>query len=67
MLASASPAHAPVARAVGQRLLDNAPLTGTGAFTGTTFRRTTCCLYYQVPGGGYCGDCVLLGRGRGRQ
>ncbi|MBB5937887.1 (2Fe-2S)-binding protein [Streptomyces zagrosensis] len=23
------------------------------------FRRTTCCLYYRVPGGGLCGDCVL--------
>ena len=23
------------------------------------FKRTSCCLYYRVPGGGYCGDCVL--------
>jgi iron complex transport system ATP-binding protein len=22
-------------------------------------RRTTCCLFYEVPGGGLCGDCVL--------
>ena len=22
-------------------------------------RRTTCCLFYLVPGGGLCGDCVL--------
>ncbi|WP_424642759.1 (2Fe-2S)-binding protein [Embleya sp. AB8] len=22
-------------------------------------RRTTCCLYYRVPGGGVCGDCVF--------
>ncbi|GAA2746389.1 (2Fe-2S)-binding protein [Kitasatospora cinereorecta] len=23
------------------------------------FRRTSCCLYYRVPGGGLCGDCVF--------
>lgn len=23
------------------------------------FRRRSCCLYYRVPGGGLCGDCVL--------
>jgi ferric iron reductase protein FhuF len=28
-----------------------------GALAGS--RRTTCCLYYRVPGGGLCGDCVL--------
>jgi ferric iron reductase protein FhuF len=22
-------------------------------------RRATCCLFYEVPGGGLCGDCVL--------
>ncbi|MHA7958477.1 (2Fe-2S)-binding protein [Streptomyces sp. L500] len=27
--------------------------------THTTFIRRTCCLYYRVPGGGMCGDCVL--------
>ncbi|HLU55113.1 MAG TPA: (2Fe-2S)-binding protein [Pseudonocardia sp.] len=25
-----------------------------------TFRRRTCCLYYRVPGGGLCDDCVRL-------
>lgn len=66
MLATASPAHAQAAYAVGERMVERAPLTGTGAFRGTfpaaQFRRSTCCLYYQVPGGGYCGDCVLLAR-----
>ena len=66
MLAAASPAHAEVAFAVGRRLVARDPLTGTGAFAGPAgagaFRRRTCCLYYKVPGGGYCGDCVLLGR-----
>ncbi|WP_344416455.1 (2Fe-2S)-binding protein [Pseudonocardia ailaonensis] len=30
--------------------------------TGWTFRRRSCCLYYRIPGGGTCGDCVLGGR-----
>lgn len=25
----------------------------------TAFRRNSCCLFYRVPGGGLCGDCVL--------
>jgi hypothetical protein len=29
-----------------------------------TFRRRSCCLYYRVPGGGICGDCVLQDRAR---
>jgi ferric iron reductase protein FhuF len=24
-----------------------------------TFRRRSCCLYYRLPGGGYCADCPL--------
>jgi ferric iron reductase protein FhuF len=62
MLASAAPAHADTALKVGRRLTDQAPLVGSGGWTGKTFRRSTCCLYYKVPGGGYCGDCVLLDR-----
>lgn len=62
MLAAASAAHAGIAHEVAQQLIAQPPLTGTGAFSGTAFRRSTCCLYYQVPGGGYCGDCVLLPR-----
>jgi hypothetical protein len=38
-------------------------LAGTGTLDVTgrlpAFRRTDCCLYYRVPGGGLCGDCVL--------
>ncbi|MFJ6940745.1 (2Fe-2S)-binding protein [Streptomyces sp. NPDC101132] len=29
---------------------------------GTAFVRNSCCLYYQAPGGGLCGDCVLRTR-----
>lgn len=55
------------------RLLTSAPpLAGTGSHTGrgadgaAVFRRTTCCLYYRVPGSGYCGDCALTGPGKTR-
>lgn len=37
-----------------------ARLRGTAEFAGGRFRRRSCCLFYQVPGGGYCGDCVLV-------
>ncbi|WP_243878823.1 (2Fe-2S)-binding protein [Streptomyces sp. KS 21] len=42
-------------------------LGGTGTFIheeglGVAFVRRSCCLYYQVPGGGLCGDCVLRTR-----
>lgn len=42
-------------------LLDTAPLRDTGTFDPVTpaFARNSCCLYYRVPGGGLCGDCVL--------
>lgn len=40
-------------------LLDGDPLTGAGKFTATGFRRNNCCLFYRIPGGGTCGDCVL--------
>ncbi|WP_306367489.1 (2Fe-2S)-binding protein [Nocardiopsis sp. CC223A] len=53
------------------RLLTAAPpLAGTGSYTGrdaggaAVFRRTTCCLYYRVPGSGYCGDCALTAPGK---
>ncbi|MEU5125850.1 (2Fe-2S)-binding protein [Streptomyces mobaraensis] len=53
------------ARAVGyaRSLLEHPLLAGTGRLTGSAtgpeFVRTTCCLYYRVPSGGMCGDCVL--------
>lgn len=50
-------------------LLAREPLAGTGRLlrlddrpdTEWGFRRRSCCLYYRVPGGGTCGDCVLTG------
>ncbi|MGW0363690.1 (2Fe-2S)-binding protein [Streptomyces sp. NPDC002990] len=48
-------------------LADGGVLAGTGTFIheeglGVAFVRRSCCLYYQVPGGGLCGDCVLRTR-----
>ncbi|MEU5212657.1 (2Fe-2S)-binding protein [Streptomyces sp. NPDC020742] len=42
-------------------LLRREPLASAGALTLSplAYRRRSCCLYYRVPGGGYCGDCVL--------
>lgn len=60
------PGGAAVALAAGL-LADGAPLGGTGTFIheeglGVAFVRRSCCLYYKVPGGGLCGDCVLRTR-----
>ncbi|MFE0582366.1 (2Fe-2S)-binding protein [Streptomyces sp. NPDC058874] len=48
-------------------LADGGALAGTGTFVheqglGVAFVRRSCCLYYRVPGGGLCGDCVLRTR-----
>jgi hypothetical protein len=48
-------------------LAEGGALGGTGAFVheeglGVAFVRRSCCLYYRVPGGGLCGDCVLRTR-----
>ncbi|EKF22043.1 fhuF 2Fe-2S C-terminal domain protein [Mycolicibacterium hassiacum DSM 44199] len=42
-------------------LLGTGKLCGAGDFDAAawSFRRRSCCLYYRVPGGGKCGDCVL--------
>ncbi|MEU9143775.1 (2Fe-2S)-binding protein [Streptomyces sp. NPDC048349] len=48
-------------------LAEGGALAGTGTFVheeglGVAFVRRSCCLYYRVPGGGFCGDCVLRTR-----
>lgn len=67
VLIQARPDHAPAALECAGRLLQSAPLRGSGAFRVTPgghpeFRRRSCCLYYRVPGAGTCGDCVLRER-----
>ncbi len=46
-------------RTLAAELFDHHRLHDTGAPHGPGFRRSTCCLYYRVPGGGLCGDCVF--------
>ncbi|WP_170231531.1 (2Fe-2S)-binding protein [Pseudonocardia kunmingensis] len=60
------PASAARAAEVARAVLTAGPLAGAGEFLPArapdrvwTFRRRSCCLYYRVPGGGLCGDCVL--------
>lgn len=42
-------------------LLDTGVLVGSGVLTGPQlgFRRRSCCLFYRLPEGSLCGDCVL--------
>jgi ferric iron reductase protein FhuF len=59
----------PLARRVVELLLATGRLRGAGRLTAhpagpVAFRRASCCLYYRVPGGGLCGDCVLGGTPR---
>lgn len=64
MIARGRPAAGARAFEVAAGLLDDGPLAGTGdLLPDRTFRRRSCCLYYRVPGGGTCGDCVLSGPG----
>ncbi|MDH6125407.1 (2Fe-2S)-binding protein [Kitasatospora sp. GP82] len=49
------------ARLLAEDLPARDPLRGTGTVSHrrASFRRSTCCPYYRVPGSGLCGDCVL--------
>jgi hypothetical protein len=60
MVGVARPELASRARDLGVTLLAG-PLAGTGELR-DGFVRSSCCLYYRIPGGGYCGDCVLASR-----
>ena len=69
VLGAARPDRHAAALALARGVLAQEPFAGLGRFvaepdhpSGLGFRRTTCCLYYRVPGGGTCGDCVLQGR-----
>jgi hypothetical protein len=66
MLAEARPEHAERAGGILERVLDLEPLAGAGTVVRPDPRRPrrfllrhNCCLYYRIPGGGTCGDCVL--------
>ncbi len=49
--------------AFAARLLGHGDFAGTGTLTVRdgvpVFRRRSCCLYYRLPQGGFCGDCPL--------
>jgi ferric iron reductase protein FhuF len=57
--AAARPESAASARGFADGLLRTGLLRNTARAGGGAFRRTTCCLYYRVPRGGVCGDCVF--------
>jgi hypothetical protein len=74
LVAAARPPAAARAAAAAAHLLTTPPLAATAALrrpeppdVGWTFRRRSCCLYYRVPGGDVCGDCVLRDRPRRRR
>lgn len=59
-LAPAEPELVATTRVFADGLMAAGRLRGTGLHGALgAFRRTTCCLYYRVPGGGTCGDCVF--------
>ncbi|WP_250034651.1 (2Fe-2S)-binding protein [Paractinoplanes maris] len=67
MIAGNAPGFAERSAAVVAAVLAVPPLTGTAALIRpdpTRARwflvRHNCCLYYRIPGGGTCGDCVLI-------
>jgi hypothetical protein len=47
--------------AVTRSLLDTGVMAGSGVITDAQlgFTRHSCCLFYRLPGGSLCGDCVL--------
>ncbi|GAA0988727.1 (2Fe-2S)-binding protein [Acrocarpospora macrocephala] len=67
-LAQYQPQRTEAALTLGRELLAIGVLRGQGTFAARPFFvRRNCCLYYRVPGGGMCGDCVLRYRpARGR-
>lgn len=60
VLAQRRPSDEQRGRALIAALIAAEPLLGAAEFVEGRFRRRNCCLFYQVPRGGYCGDCVLV-------
>jgi hypothetical protein len=66
MIADADPAAGLRAASLVAEMLSPAPLAGTAtmvrpdpAHDRRFLVRNNCCLYYRIPGGGTCGDCIL--------
>jgi hypothetical protein len=49
----------PGAQTLVRDLLELGELAGTARVLPPLFMRNSCCLFYRLPGGGLCGDCVL--------
>lgn len=60
VLTQARPRLKAVSQALVATLLAETPLAGTASIVDGRFQRRNCCLFYQVPGAGVCGDCVLV-------
>jgi ferric iron reductase protein FhuF len=56
----ADPSLGPAAAALVDGLLVRPPLDDAGGIVDGRWRRRSCCLFYRLPRGGLCGDCVLL-------
>jgi ferric iron reductase protein FhuF len=66
VLADTMPRHAARVGAVLEHAMTLPPLAGAGSVARPAASserrflvRANCCLYYRIPGGGTCGDCVL--------
>lgn len=66
MIADTAPDYAERAAAIVEQTLTRPPLRDTAALVRPDPQRArwflvrnNCCLYYRIPGGGTCGDCVL--------
>jgi cobalamin transport system ATP-binding protein len=44
---------------LARRICADRRLSDTIVFSGTSYRRNSCCLYYRTADGGFCSDCVL--------
>lgn len=64
VIAMSRPQHERAGRALVRALMETEPLTETGSFVHGRFVRRSCCLFYQAPRSGLCGDCVLTVSGR---
>jgi ferric iron reductase protein FhuF len=63
VMAMTRPDLEPSGRALVRALLDTEPLRNTADLGDGRFLRRSCCLFYQAPGAGLCGDCVLTASG----
>ncbi|MGH3642925.1 MAG: (2Fe-2S)-binding protein [Mycobacterium sp.] len=59
VLSMSQPRHEASGRALIGALLETEHLNGTATLARGVFLRSNCCLFYQAPGSGLCGDCVL--------